>query len=286
MDAATSSSRVALVTGAARGLGAALSAEIAGEDLTVIMVDRDAPALEQSAAAIRADGGDAVAMSLDVSDPAAIDALAAQAQARFGPLGLLVNNAGIELVGRIWELPADDIERIVGVNLLGAMHMVRAFLPAMIEAGRPAQVVNLSSLGGLGAMPMQTAYILTKHALRSYSEGLALELAEFAPHIGVSVVLPGAVDTPIFDHAGTEDSESGRFRSTMRAMLAGQGLSPREAARRIMAQVRKGRFWVSCHDDQLEALARERGLLLAALAEPALDENGRELMRQIRQGDV
>lgn len=216
-----------------------------------------------------------------VGDPASVDALVRMMDERFGAVALLVNNAGVELVGKVWEFSAAELEQIVRVNLLGAMQAVRGFAPAMIAAGSPARIVNVASLGALGAMPLQTAYILTKQALLSYSEGLALELRQFAPHVSVSVVLPGPVETRIFDHWEQEGPERSTFRSMLRAILESEGLGPADAAKIIMAQIDEGRFWITSHPVQLAALAQQRAACLSVLAEPTLDEAGIALMARL-----
>lgn len=272
---------VAVVTGAGRGLGAALAREAGSRGMRVVLADIDQAGLAATERELRAQDVPVLAVHTDTGDSASIDYLAERVHRSFGSPSLLVNNAGIEVVGRIWDLRAADLDRIVQVNLLGAMHMVRAFVPAMIDAGSPARIVNVASLGAMGAMPLQTGYIVTKQALLSFSEGLQLEFREFAPHLDVSVVLPGAVDTQIFEPASTADPLSGAFRQAMGALLTGQGLSPSEAAGQIMKQIDEGRFWVSCHFEQLEELARSRAARLAGLNEPFLDETAKTLMRAI-----
>lgn len=281
MTGSQASRPVALITGAARGLGAGLAREAASRGFSVVLADRDDAALSKTAEALAETGATVMALPVDVAIPASIDRLAQDVGDRLGAVTLLVNNAGIELVGKIWELEAVEIERIVRINLLGAMQVVQAFVPAMIAGSLPSRIVNVASLGGMGAMPLQTAYIVTKQAMLAYSEGLALELQQFAPHVHVSVVLPGAVNTPIFDAQDVGDLHNRAFRSAMKSMLTIEGMIPDEAARSIMAQVEAGRFWISSHPDQLAALARTRGQRLASLAEPCLDEAGERLMREI-----
>lgn len=277
----TQGKAVAVVTGAARGLGAALAQEAGRRGMAVVLADRDEAGLAEIERKLQHMGITVLAVPTDVGEPKSIDALAAATEKRFGSTALLINNAGLDLVGKIWEFSADAIDRIMRVNVLGAMHAVRAFAPSMIASKSACRIVNVSSLGALGAMPLQTSYIVSKQAVLAYSEGLELEFQQFAPHVRVSVVLPGPVDTSIFEPPVSEDRLSAGFRSAMRDMLARQGLPAEEAARQIMAQVDEGHFWVSCHPQQLALLAREKARRLADLREPFLDEAGMALMAAV-----
>lgn len=277
----SASRRVAVVTGAARGLGAALARETTARGMAVVLADRNGKELAAVADELRTSGAEVLDVATDIGDPASIDALASEVRDKFGAVTLLINNAGIELVGKIWEFSAAELDQIVRINLLGAMHLVHAFVPDMIANASPSRIVNVASLGALGAMPLQTAYIVTKYALLAFSEGLELELRQFAPHVRTSVVLPGAIDTSIFEESDAGDSLNGIFAAVMRRMLSWDGLSPAEAAHRIMTQVDEGCFWISSHADQLSVLAKARGQRLAMLAEPYLDEGGQWLMREI-----
>ena len=138
-----------MVTGAGSGIGEGIARAAAGLGMKVVVADIDAGRLERVAAEIRAQGGVALSVPTDVADAASVAALAAATRGRFGDVRLLVNNAGIEVAGYTWDLSALDWERAVRVNVLGVVHGARSFLPRMIEAGTPAYVANLSSLGGL-----------------------------------------------------------------------------------------------------------------------------------------
>jgi NAD(P)-dependent dehydrogenase (short-subunit alcohol dehydrogenase family) len=185
---------------------------------------------------------------------------------------LLVNNAGIEVVGNTWDLPAAVWERAIRVNVLGVIHGARAFLPAMIAAGQPAFIANLSSIGGVGMMPQQAPYIVSKHAVLSFSECLALELQLQAPHIHVSAVLPGPVTTRIFEDAptGRDAASIAQHLALMKGMLSSQGMTPAEAAERIFEGIAARQFWVSTHPEMTRQMAQARAAYLAAQARPSM----------------
>ena len=123
-----------------------------------------------------------------------------------GPVRLLVNNAGVEQFGYLWDTPVANWNRVVDVNVSGVFHGVRAFLPKMIAAGTPAWVWNLSSIGGVAAVPLQAPYIMSKHAVLALTECLRLEVQLAGhDHIRVQAVLPGAVASNIFESAGGVD---------------------------------------------------------------------------------
>jgi NAD(P)-dependent dehydrogenase (short-subunit alcohol dehydrogenase family) len=269
---------VAVVTGAGSGIGEGLARTAAELGMRVALADVAADRIERVAAEIRASGGVAETFPTDVTDPAALDRLAASVHARLGDVRLLANNAGIETLGLSWELPAAVWERIVGVNVLGVIHGVRAFVPRMLAAGTPAYVANLASVGALGMMPVQTAYIVSKHAVLSFSECLRLEMQLVRAPISVSAVLPGPIATRIFDEAPSGGAVEGHRRA-MNAMIRGAGsLSGKQAAERILAGVAAKQFFVSTHPELMAQMARDRAEHLATLSTPELTEGARRLL--------
>jgi NAD(P)-dependent dehydrogenase (short-subunit alcohol dehydrogenase family) len=262
---------VAVITGAGSGIGAGLARHSSELGMRVVVADIAVDRAEAVAEGIRAAGGDALAVHTDVSVPEALDALAAITRERFGDVTLLMNNAGIETLGLVWELPAPLWEKTLQVNIHGVIHGVRAFVPGMLAAGRKAWIANTSSIGGLGMMPIQTSYILSKHAILSFSECLRLEMQLQQAPISVSAILPGPVSTRIF-----EDSQTGaapgneRHRQIMHSMIAADGISADEAARRILPQIAAGEFWISTHPQMTQEFAQRRAQYLTALALPQL----------------
>jgi len=189
---------VAIVTGAASGIGAALAAALAGRGCSLVLVDRDAEGLSAVAARTAAAGAATDHHVVDLADADAIAALPAAVAERFGRLDLLVNNAGVALGGRFDETHLDDFEWVLDVNLRGVVRMCHAFLP-MLRARPAAQIVNISSLFGLIAPPGQAAYCTSKFAVRGFTESLRHEFA--GTGLGVSVVHPGGVATSIARNA-------------------------------------------------------------------------------------
>ncbi len=262
---------VAVITGAGSGIGEGLARLAAQQGMRVVLADVALDRAELIAEDIRGKGGEALALHTDVSEPEALDQLAAVTHETFGDVTLLVNNAGIETLGYVWELPAALWEKTLNINIHGAIHGVRAFAPKMLEAGKRAWIANTASIGGLGMMPIQTSYILSKHAILSFSECLYLEMQLKKAPIHVSAILPGPVATRIFEDSATgEDPVNARHREIMRNMLQSEGMSGYEAAQRILPQIAEGRFWVSTHPEMTQEFANNRARHLSGLADPAL----------------
>ena len=262
---------VAVITGAASGIGEALALQVAELDMRVVLADISKARIDELAATIEANGGRALAVETDVSNPEALDTLADAAYEAFGEVRLLVNNAGIEMLGFSWEIPAATWEKALGININGVVHGVRAFAPRMIAAGKPAFIANTSSVGGLGIMPVQTSYIMSKHAVLAFSECLRLEMELKQAPIEVSVILPGPVATRIFEDAeGVADSVSALHREQMKAMLTHTGISASAAAQLILPQIANGDFWVSTHPEMTAEMAGQRAQTLSARARPQL----------------
>lgn len=196
-------SRVAVVTGAASGIGQALASALVTRGDTVVVADIDGEGAERAAGELARRGpGTATPAVVDVRDAGTVQALVDQVRDQHGRLDVMVNNAGIGVGGEASELTLAHWERVIDVNLRGVLHGVHAAYPVMI-AQRSGHIVNTASLAGLVPAPWLTPYAMTKHAV----VGLSLSLrAEAAAHgVRVTAVCPGVVDTPMLDRAGPDD---------------------------------------------------------------------------------
>ena len=254
--------QVAVVTGGASGIGLALAQRFAAEGLAVVIADVERGALEQAVAGLRAQGAEAFGHTVDVRDPEALEALALAVWKRNGRVDVLCNNAGVATLGRIADQTLADWEWVLGVNFWGVLHGIRAFLPRLQAAGRPAHIVNTASLAGLVDGPMLAPYFVSKHAVVSLSECLHLELLAESSPIGVSALCPGFVRTAIMDskrnRAGATDGPSelerpgaAQIEQLMRFGIT-TGMEPAEVAGKVIAAVRDGRFWILPHEGSTE----------------------------------
>ncbi|CAO4175391.1 SDR family NAD(P)-dependent oxidoreductase [Methylorubrum populi] len=190
--------RTGLVTGAASGIGAALSLALAHRGCALALADRDAQGLAATAGAARAAGVPVSEHVLDLTDREAVLALPAAVQAHHGGLHLLVNNAGVALGGRFEETDLADIDWLMEINLHAVMRLTHACLP-LLRAGPQAQIVNLSSVFGIIAPAGQAAYAASKFAVRGFTEALRHEYE--GTGLGVTLVHPGGVATAIARNA-------------------------------------------------------------------------------------
>jgi NAD(P)-dependent dehydrogenase (short-subunit alcohol dehydrogenase family) len=250
--------QVALITGAASGLGAGLARACAAAGMQVVVSDVREAALARVAGAIAEAGGAVVSQVADVLDSAATEALVASTYERCGGLDLLINNAGVMTVSPLAESTDEDWSWLLGVNLLGAVRVVSAAVPRMRVAGGEAHIVNVASMSGLAPAldPPVGTYAASKSALITYSEVLAHELE--ADGIAVSVACPGGMATEIFEaerHRPKRHRPAGFERQPAQGTDILQGMmSPDEAARRILAGIRHGHFYIFTHPDQWERL--------------------------------
>jgi NAD(P)-dependent dehydrogenase (short-subunit alcohol dehydrogenase family) len=187
--------RPALVTGAGAGLGRAIALALAGRGAQLVVTDINTDALARLEADLAAFGRPVMARVVDVADREAMRALADEVHAEVGPLGVLVNNAGVALHGGIANTTLEDWDWIMGINVMGVIHGCCLFVPAMKEAGRGGHVINLASLAGLIATEQLGAYSTTKFAVVGLSEALRDECAPY--HIGVTAICPGFIQTDI-----------------------------------------------------------------------------------------
>jgi NAD(P)-dependent dehydrogenase (short-subunit alcohol dehydrogenase family) len=243
--------RVAVVTGAGSGIGMGLVRTLASEGAAVVCADIDVAAAANTAEMAAAEFGTAtLAVAANVADADSVEALAATTYARFGAAHVLCNNAGVSAVGQVWDSPISDWDYVLGVNLMGVVHGIRAFVPRMIAAGEPGHVVNTASMGGLIPVPLKAPYTAAKHAVVGLTKTLRAELLGVSARIGVSVVCPGAVATAMLDTqiARYEDDPTvtPAARQVLDDLKAGvdKGISPDEAGRIIVDGILAGRFWI------------------------------------------
>jgi len=189
---------VAVVTGAASGIGAALASVLAARGCALALADRDAPGLATAAANARAHSVAVSEHVLDVADAEAVAALPAAVLSAHGRANVLVNNAGVALVGRFDQVSMADFEWLFDINFWGTVRMTRAFLP-VLQREKAAQLVNLSSVYGLIAPPGETAYAASKFAVRGFTEALRHELEQSS--VGVTTVYPGGIRTSVAKNA-------------------------------------------------------------------------------------
>lgn len=184
--------KIAIVTGGGSGIGAALGTALATAGATVVLADVDLAAAEKVAAEL----GSASAVELDVTDATAVQSVVDAVVAEHGRLDLMFNNAGISLLGETQDLPLDQWNLIIDINIRGVVHGVAAAYPQMIKQGG-GHIVNTASMGGLMAAGLLTSYVMTKHAVVGLSLALRSEAAAYG--VGVTAICPAAVNTPILD---------------------------------------------------------------------------------------
>ncbi len=192
---ATLDGRGAVVTGAAAGIGLAVAERLRAEGMRVVLADIDAAQLATAVDRLGGEGAGAHGRVVDVRDAESVERLAAEAWDAIGPVHLLVNNAGVVAMGRVWELPLEDWRRVVDVDLWGVLHGVRAFVPRMLAGGHEGHVVNIGSMQSVTTLPHLGAYAVAKHGVLGLTDALRAELAAAGGAVGASIVLPGRILT-------------------------------------------------------------------------------------------
>ncbi len=260
---------VAVITGAASGIGRGLAERFAAEGMKVVLADVEEAALAKLSAALEAKGATVLAVKTDVSNAAEVENLAERTLETFGAVHILCNNAGVACSRPIWEHTVADWEWVLGVNLWGVIHGIRAFVPRMLAQGDPCHIVNTASILGLVSGGGTGIYKVSKHGVVVLSEVLADELAQKGANIHVHVLCPGWVRTGILDsernrpdalqnHKTQTPSRlqtiggSGDARAEMEA-----GMSPTEVAEHVYNAIQNGTFYIHTHPEHKTAI-RER----------------------------
>jgi NAD(P)-dependent dehydrogenase (short-subunit alcohol dehydrogenase family) len=238
--------KVAVVTGAASGMGRAYADRFSAEGMKVMLADIEQPALDTAVRELRALGREVAGVVCDVSRLEAVEALARQTLAAYGKVHLVFNNAGVEgyLRGPVWEATTKDWQWTFGVNFWGVVHGVRAFLPLMLAQEEEGWMVNTASTMGLvfgGNM-----YGITKHAVVALTERLYTELKQANVRVGVSVLCPGVVNTRIFSGSRNRPAELRNDGETFeyRGPDLSKAMPPSQVAEIVLQAIRDEQFYV------------------------------------------
>jgi len=262
--------RVAVITGAASGFGREFALSAADLGMKLVLADVDAHALETVSSALQEAGHDVLAMVCDVRKGAHVSELADAAMIRYGAVHLVFNNAGVGSAGLVWENTEADWEWVLGVNLWGVIHGVRAFTPLMLECARrdpdyQGHIVNTASMAGLLNAPAMGVYNVSKHAVVSLSETLYHDLKLVEAPIGASVLCPYFVPTGIAQSerhrpgelrtdAGPTASQRAAQALVERAVTSGRVSAP-DVARITFDAIRRGDFYIYSHPQALDGVA-------------------------------
>lgn len=248
--------RVAVITGAGSGFGRELALLCAAEGMRLSLADIDEAGLAETVGMLA--GSEVISQRCDVSKAEHVNALAEATYNRFGAAHLLFNNAGVAAAGPTWTTTAGDWQWVMGVNLMGVVHGIQAFVPRMLESGEPAHIVNTASLAGLTSVPGSSVYCVSKHGVVTLSECLHHELQMEKAPIGVSVLCPAFVKTGIADSArhrpeefAATNPQAEPYAKFVREAIEAARLSAADIAGMTMDAVKAGRFYIITHGSSM-----------------------------------
>lgn len=246
--------KVAVITGAASGIGRAIAERCVRAGMKVVLADIDEANLAKAEAELKTQGGSVLAVRTDVAKRSDVERLARRALDAFGQVHLLFNNAGVAAGGAPWEATWNDWEWVINVNLWGVIHGVKVFTPLMLAQNTECHIVNTSSTAGLIVGGFSAPYAATKHAVVAFSESLYLALQQRNSLVKVSVLCPGLVRTNIADVERTRPAELRNEPVTMTPeMQAGlaafkaameAGMPPVEVADAVFEAIEKEQFYI------------------------------------------
>jgi len=266
------SGKVAVVTGGASGIGRALAERFAREGMKIVLADVEEKALSETREALAAGGAQVLAVPTDVSRAEQVDELARRTFDAFGTAHVVCNNAGVSVAGPAWQPSEADWAWVLGVNLWGVIHGIRAFVPRLVSQGE-GHVVNTASIAGLISAPGMGPYCATKHAVVALSECLFHDLAiATSGKVKVSVLCPAWVNTRIAEsdrnrpasaprRERERTSHEQRMEGLVRAAVAG-GIPPHVVAEKVLAAIVGERFWILTHSKTKKGVERRlRGVV-------------------------
>jgi len=252
---------VAVITGAASGIGRGLAVHAAKLGMRLVLADLDATGLHALCDELQAGGAQAITCVTDVGDLAQVERLRDLAVEHFGGVDLLFNNAGVMQTGYSWEISQAQWQRMLNINLNGVINGIRSFVPLFLRQGRAAHVINTASLAGLLSSPLMAPYNVTKQAVVALSETLHYELSMLGAPITVCVVCPGPVASEIMASNQVVDATGSAFSELLDSSIR-QGMTPSELAAQVFAAIAQKRFWVFPHKGFKPALERRMQSIL------------------------
>jgi NAD(P)-dependent dehydrogenase (short-subunit alcohol dehydrogenase family) len=268
--------QVAVITGAASGIGRGLANKAAQLGMRVAIADVDASGLQVVEQELRAHGAEVLARRVDVTRFESVQELADAVDAAFGGVHLLFNNAGVLVDGISWQRSVEDWRWSFDVNVMGVIHGIKAFVPRMLAARQAGVVINTASMGGLLSGAYLGPYMATKHAVVSITETLHFELLGEQTPLRAAVLCPGEVATGIWhsERLRTDEyGEKGEFSSQAETAThdflthsVAKGISPQQLAELAFDGIAAGKFWLFSHPDSLKTL-------LAARVQSIMDES-------------
>lgn len=241
--------KTAVVTGGGSGIGAALAKRFGQAGMKVVLADIEEAALADTSAELLRDGVDHTAQVTDVSDASAVEALADHAYETFGAVHVLCNNAGVFAGGLAWTQSAADYEWVMGVNVWGIIHGIRAFVPRMVEQDTEGHIVNTSSAAGMFGFSYSGPYVMTKFAAFGLTECLAKDFDATGSKLRASVLCPGRVDTGIArsrrnrEVAPDQTKDAANMDRVLGDVIA-DSLDPLQVADRVVDAIRDERFLI------------------------------------------
>ena len=246
--------KIAVITGAASGIGLALTKSFLSERMKVVMADIDENSLSKTASELETEGAEVLGVLCDVSDASSVETLADATIKNFGVPHVLCNNAGVAPAGPILDTTPEEWQWTVGVNLLGVAYGTKTFAPLMLEQGE-GHIINTASQAGLMTTPVLGMYCATKHAVVGFSEALYRELED--TEVGVSCLCPEFVKTEIADpkrlrpHWVKVDEAHDTYQPLLAEAIHATGIDPSVVASDVVEAVKKNKFWIFTHDTTL-----------------------------------
>ena len=237
---------MAVVTGAASGIGLAVAEAFVGEGMQVVMADLDEDALGTHARRLQGDGADVHPVVADVREPESVEGLGQAVIERFGVLHVAVNNAGVVNGGNSWEIPLEEWRRVIDVDLWGVINGVRTFVPLILASGEEGHIVNVASMAAVLALPRLAPYTVAKHGVLGLTDVLRAELEALGAPVGASVVMPGMVRTAM-NPIGT--------------------VEPATVAANVLDAIRRERPYVFTDDHSTDEVERRLRAVLASRAD-------------------
>lgn len=254
--------KVAVVTGAASGIGKGLAQKCVQEKMKVVIADINQTNLQNTEQELKKEGGDVLAVVTDVSKRSAIENLAKKTMDHFGDIHILFNNAGVTgPIGPIWEEDIDDFKKVIDINLMSVVYGLRTFVPIMLEQNHECHIVNTASAAGFGTALYVSGYAATKFAVVALSEVLFLDLTQRKGNINVSVLCPSMVATNIARDLSAKPTSTDHEKACMELFKRSVdyiGIQPAQVAEQTFKAIEDKQFYILTHFDEQKSVIKER----------------------------